>query len=143
MFQGLSKAVNAAVFSQKDNVVSGSDDHTVKVCVVMVCFVWGCEVCYSANMTLILIDAKNFSRSDLGVQETRNKNHSNFTGQTYFSCHRNMPVRFCNSVVAPTRSISHIACNVDGEKKKSISTHIKTSLALRSVLPSRLPWSVR
>lgn len=32
VFQGHSKAVNAAVFSQRDNVISGSDDHTVKVC---------------------------------------------------------------------------------------------------------------
>ena len=34
-FQGHSKAVNTAVFSQKDNVISGSDDHTVKVGVVI------------------------------------------------------------------------------------------------------------
>lgn len=31
VFQGHSKAVNAAVFSQRDNVISGSDDHTVKI----------------------------------------------------------------------------------------------------------------
>ena len=32
VFQGHSKAVNSAVFSLQDNVVSGSDDHIVKVC---------------------------------------------------------------------------------------------------------------
>ena len=31
VFQGHSKAVNSAVFSIKENVVSGSDDHSVKV----------------------------------------------------------------------------------------------------------------
>ena len=31
VFQGHSKAVNSAVFSMKENVISGSDDHTVKV----------------------------------------------------------------------------------------------------------------
>ncbi len=31
IFQGHAKAVNAAVFSLRENVVSGSDDHTVKV----------------------------------------------------------------------------------------------------------------
>ena len=31
VFQGHSKAVNSAVFSLRENVVSGSDDHTVKV----------------------------------------------------------------------------------------------------------------
>ena len=31
VFQGHSKAVNSAVFSLSDNVVSGSDDHTLKV----------------------------------------------------------------------------------------------------------------
>ena len=32
VFQGHTKAVNSAVFSLRENVVSGSDDHTVKVC---------------------------------------------------------------------------------------------------------------
>ena len=31
VFQGHSKAVNSAVFSLSDNVISGSDDHTLKV----------------------------------------------------------------------------------------------------------------
>ena len=31
VFQGHSKAVNSAVFSMKENVISGSDDLTVKV----------------------------------------------------------------------------------------------------------------
>lgn len=35
VFQGHSKAVNSAVFSLRENVISGSDDHTVKVGVAM------------------------------------------------------------------------------------------------------------
>lgn len=31
VFQGHSKAVNSAVFSVRENVISGSDDHVVKV----------------------------------------------------------------------------------------------------------------
>ena len=31
VFQGHSKAVNSAVLSMKENVISGSDDHTIKV----------------------------------------------------------------------------------------------------------------
>ena len=34
VFQGHSKAVNSAVFSLKENVISGSDDHTVKVGII-------------------------------------------------------------------------------------------------------------
>ena len=39
VFQGHSKAVNSAVFSMQENVISGSDDHTVKVLLLLL-WVW-------------------------------------------------------------------------------------------------------